>query len=565
MKNWRVYLIISVGVLLAASIIVRLFYLQIINGKFYQSQALGQQIGFKEIQGSRGEVFFLNSKESRGAQSSGDIKSVAINKERWTLAALPPKITDKPAVAELLAGPLDDSAKNILAAIDTTATYVVLHKDLSTDEAAVIKKMKLEGLSFESVSARYYPQEGLAAQVIGFLGGNDTGQYGIEGYYQDILKGKSGIKEEKRGLDLIDADTTQQYLDGSDLYLTIDYNIQFQAESLLKEAAKNIAIDSGQIIVVKPDSGRILALANYPLFDPNKYSKETDFGVFQNGAVQKIFEPGSVFKPFTMAMALDQGKVTPESTFTDTGSVTIGPDTIYNFNHEKYGSGDMSRILEKSINTGAVFLQKMLTRATFFEYLDNFGISKKTGVDLQGEVSSRNDGLKNGSDFGLATASFGQGIQMTPMQLVKAFSAFANGGKVAKPYIVEKIVHGADELATRPELSGQVIGAKTASQVTTMLVNVVEKGYGDGAKIKGYYLAGKTGTAEVPFENKKGYYTDKTIQSFIGFGPALDPEFLILVKLDNPNVPKSALSAVPIFKKLSQYIINYWQIPPDYQ
>ena len=565
MKNWRLGAVLAVFFLLAAIMVGRLFFIQIIQGKFYQSQALGQQSGFKEVQGIRGEIFFSNSKESRGSQASGEIKSLAINRQEWIVAAVPKNIKDKEAFAVAVGKELQIKKDDMAAKLALSDTYAILKKNASPEEARALKKLGLDGLSFEVLADRYYPQASLAAQVIGFVGGEGNGQYGIEGQYQDILKGKSGIQEEKRGLDLIDATATQEYLNGSDLYLTIDYNIQFEAESLLKEAAKNIAIDSGQIIVVKPDSGRILAMANYPFFDPNKYSKETDFGVFQNGAVQKIFEPGSVFKPFTMAMALDQGKVAPESTFTDTGSVTIGPDTIYNFNREKYGLRDMSGILEKSINTGAVFLERMLPRATFFEYLDNFGINKKTGIDVQGEVSSRNEALKTGSEFGLATASFGQGIEMTPMQLVKAFCAFANGGRVPKPYMVEKIVHGTDELATKPQLSGQVISAKTASQVTAMLVNVVEKGFGDGAKIKGYYLAGKTGTAEVPIEGKKGYYTDRTVQSFIGFGPALNPEFLILVKLDNPNVPKSALSAVPIFKKLSQYIINYWQIPPDYQ
>jgi cell division protein FtsI/penicillin-binding protein 2 len=359
------------------------------------------------------------------------------------------------------------------------------------------------------------------------------------------------------------SDDASLNLNGSDLYLTIDYNIQFQAEALLKEEKEKDDIESGQIIVLKPDSGRILAMANYPSFNINDYSKE-NLGIFQNSAIQKLFEPGSVFKPFTMAIALQEGKITPDSTFVDTGSVKIGPDTVYNFAHEKYGKQTMSGILEKSINTGAVFLSQLVVHQTFKEYLDKFGFNNKTGVDLQGEVVSQNALLKSGSDFGFATASFGQGIQMTPIQLARAFSIFANGGKLAKPYVVEKIVHGSDQQKVSPQLSGAVISPEVASQVTTMLINVVEKGFGDGAKIPGYYLAGKTGTAEVPFENKKGYYPDKTIQSFVGFGPALNPQFLILVKLDNPKVPKSSLSAVPIFKKLAQYIINYWQIPPDY-
>ncbi len=557
-------MVVGMVFLLAAIMIGRLFYVQIVQGKFYQSQALGQQTGFKEIQGERGEVFFSNSKESRGKSASGEIKSLAINKEEWIVAAVPKNIKDKNVFAQALSTILQETPAAILAKLAQSETYVILKKDASSDQAQALQKLQLNGLSLESQMARYYPQESLASQIIGFVGGDNTGQYGIEGYYQDVLKGKPGIQEEKRGFDLITTKQSQQYLNGSDIYLTIDYNIQFQAEALLKEAYKNINIDSGQIIVLKPDSGRILALANFPNFDPNNYGKES-YGVFQNSTTQKIFEPGSVFKPFTMAMALNEGKVTPQSTFTDTGSVTIGPDTIYNFDHEKYGQGDLSRILEKSINTGAVWLSKQVSHTKFFEYLDKFGFNEKTGIDSQGEVASRNDLLRNGSDFGYATAAFGQGIEMTPIQLVKAFSAFANGGRVVKPYLVEKIVHGADEQVTRPQISDQVISSKTASEVTQMMVNVVEKGFGDGAKIKGYYMAGKTGTAEVPMPNGKGYYADRTVQSFIGFGPALHPEFLILVKLDHPNVPKSALSAVPIFKKLSQYIINYWQIPPDYE
>ena len=263
-------------------------------------------------------------------------------------------------------------------------------------------------------------------------------------------------------------------------------------------------------------------------------------------------------------MALEDSKVSPDTTFVDKGLVTIGPDTIYNFDHEKYGQRDMSGILEKSINTGAVFLEQLVGRERFGQYLDKFGFSEKTGIDVQGEVSSHNEGLKKGSDFGFATASFGQGVQMTPIQLARSFAIFANGGKLPKPVVVDKIVHGNDEQSIPVQLSKPVISQKTADEVTKMLINVVERGFGSGAGIKGYWLAGKTGTAEVPMPNAKGYYPDRTIQSFVGFGPALKPQFLILVKLDNPKVPKSSLSAAPIFKKLAQFIINYWQIPPDY-
>ena len=564
MKSWRLTFLVCLVCIGAAIILSRLFYVQVINRKLYQAQALGQQAGFAEVQGDRGEIFSENSKESHGEYGSGQVKSLAIKKENWLAYAVPKNIKDKNNFSETLAKALKKPKEFISAKLEESDTYVILQKDLSPAESESLKKLQLEGLYFEASPARYYPQESLASQVVGFFGGSNAGQYGIEGYYQDILQGEKGIEEKKSGLNLIRPEKNQEPLNGADLFLTIDYNIQFQAEALLQEAYKNIDIESGQVIVIKPDSGRVLALANFPQFDANKYSKETNYDVFQNAAVQKIFEPGSIFKPFIMAMALNEGKVTPESTFTDTGSVTIGPDTIYNFNRQKYGTRDMSGILEKSINTGAVHLSKQISHQTFLDYIDKLGFNYKTGIDLQGEVYSKNDILKKGSDFGFATAAFGQGIEMTPIQLVSAFSVFANGGKMVKPYVVEKVVQGATETKTSSQISDQIISQKTASEVTAMMVNVVDRGFGDAAKIQGYYLAGKTGTAEVPIKDKRGYYTDRTIQSFIGFAPALKPQFLILVKLDNPKVPKSALSAAPIFKKMAQYIINYWQIPPDY-
>ena len=565
MRSWRINFILVIFFVLGAAIISRLFFLQIISHKLYQAQALGQQAGFSETQGKRGEVFFENSQESKGAQGSGKTTGLAINKEKWIVSAMPGEIENKENFSQILSQAVGEEKEFVFSKIDSPDSYVIIKKDLPVETIEKIKKINLKGLYWENSQARYYPQGNMASSTIGFFGGDGAGQYGIEGYYDEVLKGKSGIKEQKRGLDLIGFQSSDAGLDGSDIYLTIDYNIQFEAESLLQEAKESLDIASGQIIVMKPDSGRILALANYPSFDPNQYSKERDLDIFQNASVQKLFEPGSVMKPFTMAAALNEGKITPNTTFTDTGSVRIGIQTIYNFDRQKYGVQTMTGVLEKSINTGAVFASQQISHEILLDYFGKFGFWEKTGVDLQGESYSRNDVLKNGPDVGFATASFGQGIEMTPIQLARAFSVIANGGKLVEPYIAEKFAQNGTETKTSPKISEeQVISKATASELTIMLINVVERGFGDGAKIPGYYLAGKTGTAEVPFENKKGYYPDKTIQSFIGFGPALNPQFLILVKLDDPKVPKSSLSAVPVFKKLAQYIINYWQIPPDY-
>lgn len=550
--------------MIGAAIFSRLFFLQVSEYKYYQAQALGQRAGFQDINGRRGEIFFENSQESKGAEGQDEIKSLAINKDSWTITAAVKEIEDKKYFAEILSKNINEPHENIILALEGGNQYSVLKKRMSSDELENIKALNLKGLYWADEPERYYPQEELASHVAGFFGGDNIGQYGLEGYYEDALKGKPGIREEKRGLDLIFSSGDENFLDGSDIYLTIDYNIQLEAESLLKKAKEELEIKSGQIIVMKPDSGRILAMANFPSFNPNRYSKEKYISVFQNSAVQKLFEPGSILKPFTMAAALNEGKITPDTIFTDEGFVKVGSKTIYNFDRRKYGERTMTEVLEKSINTGAVFVSQTISQKTYFDYIDKFGFTSKTGIDLQGEVYSRNENLRGGRDVEFATASFGQGIELTPIQIARGFSVFANNGKTAKPYVADKIVQGEKIIDQKSQTQNQVISRQTASQVTAMLISVVDKGFGKEAKVPGYYIAGKTGTAEVPYEDKRGYYQDKTIQSFIGFGPALNPQFLILVKLDDPKVPKSSLSAAPIFRNLAQYIINYWKIPPDY-
>lgn len=564
MKNWRINFVLFALIIVGAAIMGRLFYLQVYSHKIYKSLSLGQQVGFSEVEGKRGEIYFQNSQGSRGAYGSGEIKSLAINKELWILGVFVDEIEDKKIFSEKVSEVLKESYDFIFSKIDNKKGYLIIKKNLSDLEKNELQKLKLKGIRFNSDYVRYYPQEKMASHIIGFLGGDGRGQYGIEGYYDEILKGRIGIKEQKRGINFINNDI-EENLNGSDIYLTIDYNIQYQAESLLLEAKENTDIDSGQIIVLKPDTGRILAMANFPFFNLNNYSKEKDISIFQNSCIQKIFEPGSVVKPFTMSIAINENKITPQTTYLDNGFLKIGSKTIYNYARKKYDLQTMTEVLEKSINTGAVFAQKSVDNKIYLDYLDKLGFNKKTGIDLQGEFYSENKILKQAREINLATSSFGQGIEMTPIQLVTAFTSLANDGKMVKPYIVEKIVNDNDEKIITPVYSSQIFSSQTISQINTMLTSVIDNGFGKLAQVKGYYLSGKTGTAEVPIQGGVGYYTDKTIQSFIGFGPSLRPEFLILVKLDNPKVSASSLSAAPIFSKLANYILNYWHIPPDYE
>ncbi|MCD6402245.1 penicillin-binding protein 2, partial [bacterium] len=379
------------------------------------------------------------------------------------------------------------------------------------------------------------------------------GQYGLEEKYNNIL-----FQEEKSR--------------GDDILLNLDYKIQFMAEKLLAEDGKELGIDSGQIIVIEPETGKILALANFPNFNPNQYKEfaKKDLSIFQNAVTQKIFEPGSVFKPITFAAALNEEKITPETTYVDTGKVVINGWPIRNYGNRVYGETPMTEVLEKSINTGAVFVEDKIGHKTFLDYVGRFGFFEKTNIDLP-EIASENKELKKGYEVNFATASFGQGIEVTPIQLVRAYCAIANGGKLVRPYLVNKILDKKGRVLEeiQPEISeSSIISQKAARELTAMLVNVVERGFAKRAQIKGYYIAGKTGTAMIPWSSldidKKGY-SEKTWQSFIGYFPAFDPKILILVKLDNPATKTAEYSAVPIFRKLAEFIINYQQIPPDYQ
>ena len=552
MKKWRVNFIFILIILFGAAIIGRLFYSQVTKHDYYKALAWGQQTDLFLLKGERGEIFLKDS------------KIAATNIKEDYVFISPYKIEDKENTAKALSEILGLEEEVLLEKINKDSLFEEIKRDLTEQEINSLKEKELSGVHIDQSTDRKYPQNSLASQVIGFLGGEEKGQYGVEGYYDDILQGKEYYK---RGEDVVLV--SEKSLKGADLYLTIDYNIQFFAEKLLKNAERELNIEGGLIIVLDPNNGKVLALANYPSFDPNFYSEIKDFDVFQNGAVQKIFEPGSVFKAITMASALDQEKITPQTTYVDDGVLKIGGYKIYNYDNRVWGERTMTEVLERSINTGAVFAERQLGHNLFLEYIDKFGFFKSTNIDIQGEIFSENKEFKKGYEINFATAAFGQGIEITPIQLVKAFAAIANGGKLVRPYVVEKIAKDGEVIKTEPQISEErIISQKTASQLTAMLVSVVENGYAKKATVPRYYIAGKTGTSQVPFSaigiSQKGY-SDKTWQSFLGFAPAYNARFVVLIKLDNPQTNTAEYSAVPIFSELAKYIIDYMQIPPDYE
>jgi len=559
-KDWRFNLIFAVVVIISGIVLFRLFFLQINNGGYYKALAQGQQVELSEIEGERGAVYFSNR------------EMLAINIKVPYLFISPAEIEDKELTAEKLASVCSKDKEYIVSLIteNSNSFYKVIEKDLTKEKSEKIKNLSLKGVYIGNEIKRYYPTENVASQIIGFVNKDGIGQYGIESYYHEQLKGEEILEIKEDNPYKFFFNSSNDSVDGDSLELTVDYNIQFMAEKILNEGVEKYEAEGGNIIVMKPNTGEIVAMAQNPNFNPNNYNSE-DASSFKNSSIQEIFEPGSIFKPITMAMALNEGVVTPETIHIDKlGYTQFGTFKVSNYLNKIWGEINMTQALEGSVNTGMMFVEKELGHNNFYKYLEKFGIFKKTGIDLAGETYSSNaeikNAIKNNTDVSFATASFGQGIATTPVQMISMFSSIINGGTLYKPYIVKKIN---DEEIKPIIIEKDIVSDKTTTEIRKMLISVVENGFGHLAKINGYWIGGKTGTSQVPYSslgiNKSGY-SDHTWQTFMGFAPALNPQFIILVKLDNATkIKTSEYSAVPIFNELAKYIVNYWQIPPDYE
>lgn len=565
LKNWRIGFAFLFLCAAFAGIIYRLFDLQIVNYKFYSAKASDQHDFSRILDPQRGSIYMKDR--------FGDIYPLATNKDSASVFAVPKEIgaEDKERIAQKLADILVVDKDDILSRIaKENDPYEPIKSKISDEEAAKLKNENLKGIYFSSKDGRFYPYGNVASSVIGFVAAPNNefvGQYGLEKLYDEKLSGEKGLLVAERGIgDAIIFTASREYqpaLDGVDLILTIDPNIQFKAEEILMGAIEKWQAEKGSVIVMNPKTGAIKAMANYPNFDLNEYSKEKDVGVYINPTVQNVFEPGSIIKPITMAIGLDQGVVTPETQYVDEGVVQIGGYKIMNFDNQAHGEKTMREVLQMSLNTGVVFVQKKISKPVFKSYFEKFGFSGKTGIDLPGEVKNNMLNLNENRDIDYATASFGQGIAVTPIQMINSIGALANHGKMMRPYIVEefKALDGKTQ-KTNPQEVGQVVSRETAEKIASMLVDVVKKGYDKKAGVEGYSVAGKTGTAQVP--DDKGGYSNDVIHSFVGFAPAYDPEFIVLIKIDKPQGNRFAANTLsPFFGEMMNYLLSYYEIPPD--
>lgn len=549
-----------------SAIIIRLFYWQVVKAEFLQSQAERQHFTKTKIDATRGNIYF----------SDGSI--LVSSNPVFSLYGLPKAIkSDKKAeigytLAKILSSgseTIEDLARELINKLSQDLYWVPLAKNVSIEEKKQIEDLNLYGIGFEQSMSRFYPEGSSSAHFLGFLGsdanGAGKGYFGLEGYYDGELRGISGIlrhEKDAMGLPILIGNfLTNEARNGKSLSLHIDRSIQFIVEKTLKAGVEKYGAKKGLVVVMDPKTGGILALSAFPSYDPAKYF-EFPKEFYKNIAVADQYEPGSTFKVLVMAAALNEG-VVKSDTKCDicSGPVVSSGFTIRTWNNKYYPDATMKDVIVHSDNTGMVYAGRKLGIDKFYSYIQNFGFGQATNIDLQDESSPEIRSQKDWREIDLATASFGQGIAVTPIQMVTAISTIANGGNLMEPHIVKEIKDDQKSYQIKPKIVKQVIKENTALQIKEMMIAAVDEGEAKFAKPKGFRIAGKTGTAQIPVAGH--YDPNKTIASFVGFAPADDPKFVMLVRYDEPSSSIfGAETAAPTFFEIAKQLLLYYKIAP---
>lgn len=561
----RFRLIVIALAILAGLVVVQLLRIDLTKATAEHLRPIADSLSqsWREFEPERGQIYDRN----------GEL--LATNDVQYELGISPPNVTDIDEVVETLSDLLDTSSTDLrdklTDALAQDHAYLFIERPVSAEVGNAIKALResgekrLNGVDLAPIPHRVYPGGALAAQVLGFVGYNDDGRqvgyFGVEGFYNDLLAGRpvEGIEyavpfEAQR-------DPTPDQ--GADLYLTLDRDVQYAVEVAMADAINQYGAEGGTIVVMNPKTGEILGMASWPTFDPNNY---VDFPPSEpaNPAVSGQYEPGSTFKILTMAAAMDAGTVKPETAFVDSGVIEVGGVLLTNWDGGAWGPVDMTGCLQHSLNVCFASIATWMGPKDFYNYLAAFGIGHITNVDLDAERSGhlKRPGDSDWYDSDLGTNSFGQGVAVTPLQLLTAASAVANGGAMMQPHILLRVQDGEAQRIVQPQILGRPIRPDTAALLNEMLAQSLERGEGSEALIDGYRIAGKTGTAQIPLPT--GYDENDTIASFIGWGPADDPQFIVLVKLDRPSTSIwGSETAAPLFAQLTQRLVVLLQIPPD--
>lgn len=550
------------------ALIVRLFYWQIVKARDLARDAGAQYQFGKKLEAPRGNIL------------ASDGTWLAARGEAWQAYAWIPEVTDVNKVADTLAPyfleePSRTDLLNEANRIKTLLTkkdvsWVPLKTRLSKEVKASIEEAKLAGIGFDPEETRMYPEASAAANMLGFVGkdenGESTGYSGLEGFYNLPLSGKPGFREGEKDATgnaiFSGANLEISAINGIDLLTHIDKGIQTILDKKLSEGIEKYGAKGGSAVIMEPKSGAVLAASSFPSYDPGKYYEFGD-EFFKNQIVSDSFEPGSIFKVIVMAAGLDAGVVKPDTKCDIcSGPLKIDKYDIKTWNQEYHMDATMTQVIVNSDNVGMAFVARKLGDDRLYDYLDKFGMGHKTGIDLQGEIDGnlRKKGTWNEVD--LATTSFGQGIAVSPIQMAKAVCAIANGGYEVTPQVVDKLQGPGWEEDIKPTRGAKILSDDAVRDITAMMVEASDHGEAKHSNIKGFKIAGKTGTAQIPIQ---GHYDEtKTNASFIGFAPADNPKFVMLVTLKEPQSSQWASeTAAPLWYSVAQDLFLHFGVQPE--
>jgi len=558
-------------ILVGFSIVFRLFQIQVLQHSFYRVQADSAHIKKYELEPVRGEIFALD-----GSQQV----PLVINQTQKKLIADPRFIDDTSDTAKQLASITGADEAEYRLQLEKDTAYVELEKAISLEDGKRVGELELKGIALRDTSLRIYPENNLAAHVLGFVNGEGQGQYGVEQFLDSELAGKKGLLSgtfDVRGVPVAVADNTEiQPVNGADITLSIDRSIQRKVEQLLQSGLEAGKSESGSVVVMDPNTGKVKALANFPTYEPAQYSQTEDISYFTNAVISSPYEPGSVVKAFTMAHGLQSGAVLPSTTYFDPGFEVIDGFKVRNAGALIPKTRTMTEVITKSVNTGVINVLKNLNGNNIIDIDDKkslhgfftgqLGFGQKTNIELAGESAGVISAPEESSDVKYANMTFGQGVSMNMIHLASGLSSLINGGNYYQPSILQSYTYpsGKVEEVKPTIIRSDVISDVTSQQIKTMLKTVVDDGGGYLAKNYGYNVGGKTGTAQLA-NPEGGYFEDQDTGSFFGYGASDEQQYVIVVRVNNPRIGGYAGSraAAPIFANISDWLISYYGIEPQ--
>ena len=565
--RFRVISMLLVALLLAGAVWSRLAYWQVAEHGRLTMQAQAQYREFVQLPAVRGAIFDRN------------MTQLVVNTTVYSAFVSPDQVTaaERDRVATGLATALGVDVTKVLSTLQSNAKFAYIARRFSKARADQLRAMKLPGVGLQEETQRsYLPGSAagttLAANLLGYVDWDGNGSYGLEQYYQKQLAGTPGYISSFRDLAnneiVLGTNTHQDPVNGSNLVLSLDANVQYAAEQALAAGVQRDKAESGSVLIMDPQTGGIVAWADYPSYNANDFN-HTDPALFKDNVLGYTYEPGSVMKVVTLSGAINAGAITPATVISDPGYVKVGGYWIYDWDRRNHGNVDYTYVLEHSLNVGAMKAMLAEGHAAFYNNLHAFGLTQPSGVDVAGENFVPPPSVARMQDSQYATASFGQGIDVNMVQMLAAINVVANGGKYAPPHLVDRMGTQVNPLLLQPQR--QVISPATAAQMTQMMQMVVQQGSGWTSRIRGFELdqSGKTGTAQIPVNGK---YTLDVWTSFVGFLPAKHPRFTMLVVVRKPHYPGSEsdwtlndgyLTAEPIWKQIAQAIVVDWHITPD--